>query len=74
MHEYDIVELTADHPELTPPLREGTRGVIVDLPSGSMLAAVEIEHTRKTQVVLLDAADLRVVQPTAGHEGDVTTE
>lgn len=52
MHEYDIVEVTSDHPELTPTLVRGTRGVIVDVPENSTVAAIEFAFPDNIDVIL----------------------
>lgn len=52
MHEYDIVEVTSDHPELTPALVRGTRGVIVDVPANTTVAAVEFAFPDNIDVIL----------------------
>jgi len=65
MHEYDTVEVTSDHPELSPALTSGVRGVIVDLPENSSLAAVEFALPRELQVFLLDLDELRLVSTAA---------
>ena len=64
MHEYDIVEVTADHPELTPALTMGAQGVIVDLPENSSLAAVEFALPVDIEVFLLELDELRLVDAT----------
>lgn len=61
MHEYDIVEVTSDHLELTPALTSGTQGVIVDLPEHSSVAAVEFARSGEIDVFLLDVGELRLV-------------
>jgi len=70
MNEYDIVEVTSDHPELTPSLTEGTQGVIVDLPANSSVVAVELALPGNIEVFLLKIDELRLVDAThrQGHE------
>ncbi|MBA2468905.1 MAG: hypothetical protein H0V37_05825 [Chloroflexia bacterium] len=70
MHEYDIVEVTSDHPELTPALTKGTRGVIVDLPEDSSVAAVEFALSGEIDVFLLDVGQLRSVDATNRQDSD----
>ncbi len=70
MHEYDIVEVTSDHPELTPALVIGTQGVIVDLPENSSLAAVEFAFSEDIEVVLLELDKLRLVDATNQQDYD----
>jgi len=62
MHEYDIVEVTSDYPDLAPVLVVGTRGVIVDLPTDSSVAAVEFALTGEIDGFLLDLDELRLVE------------
>lgn len=64
MHEYDIVEVISDHPELTPALTMGTQGVIVGLPQNSSLAAVEFALPDDIEVLLLELDELRLVDAT----------
>lgn len=73
MHEYDTVELVLDHPELTPALPKGTRGVIVDLPEDSSLAAVEFALPGEIEVFLLEREDLRLVNA-AGRGYDTSQD
>ncbi|MDQ3656725.1 MAG: hypothetical protein M3457_16825 [Chloroflexota bacterium] len=71
LNEYDIVEVTSDHPELTPALTMGTQGVIVDLPENSSLAAVEFALPDDIEVFLLELDELRLVD-VANRQGHKT--
>ncbi len=74
MHEYDIVEVTSDHPELAPGLTSGTRGVIVDLPANSSVAAVEFALSGDIDVFLLDVGQLRPVNASNRQGFDISQE
>ncbi len=72
MHEYDIVEVTSDHPELSPALTSGTRGVIVDLPENTTVAAVEFAFPDDIDVFLLDLDALRRIDATIRPDHEAT--
>jgi hypothetical protein len=64
INEYDVVEITSDHPELSPVLVRGARGIVVDLPPGSTVAAVEFDLADRIDVFLLDVEALHPIEPT----------
>ena len=70
MNEYDTVEVLTEHPEFAPALSRGTRGVVVDLPAHSAVAAVEVGADDDVRVVLLDLNDLRQVAPARLRQDD----
>lgn len=64
MHEYDIVDVTSDHPDLAPTLIMGTRGVIVDLAADSSVAVVEFALPGEIEIFLLNLDQPRLVEAT----------
>lgn len=63
MNEYDTVEVTGDHLNWSPPLLRGTTGVIVDLPTDSDIAIVEVDYPEDdTAVYVLHRDEMRVIE------------